>query len=1309
MKQLLSLIGVFGIFAAISTHAVEVSASSETSPAGSSGQTIAVEVTTGGGETFRATGFKIEWTGADLTLTSAVGGNQPFEAPFSGWVVNLGIVAGNSIIVNLNGGAEVIAENQTTTIMNLTFDVAGGIAAGTAVPVTLTALSAGDVDTFTSGGFSIAAAYVASDDGEAGSLVTVVEDSRDNPIDVFANDEVRDPADLTQLQTKTGDGGDVDVVIGSAQELEILRVGVWDDANVNGIIDGGEFTEEYTSATLPVVRALEDPYVWVDGDSAAGQVVRYTPGTDFNGTDTFWYEAVRHVAGVREDVTSVGKVTVTVTPVNDIPQLQTTANSNEGPWHKYTEGDGAVNVFTAVTVLDPDFSYATPQTNYNGAKFYAIIENAQTGDALSYDAAVRSSDITLNGARIIYQATEIGDLFQITGGIRIDLDDARADITPTMIQALVTDLKFENASDAPSDAERLVRVFLDDAPGVEAISHHLFEVDAFLGVDTGATRATLAFMAVEMQVDASVRSITIFGNNSGTGTTVDQYGVLTGDHTTGDSWYNFNQGWGRAEWDVELEFANWADMIAAFPAGAPLRIQLNYWDTTSSFIDLPLTGLPVPPPTAPTATITTPGDDQIQFDWANNTGDPAAGALFVEIEGPEMYDLAEDEFETRKTGGLWDDTTHTFTGLGVGEYWAEIFVGNLLVEGNVSSVPVELAWATGTYEIVLVGTTFEASGTITDTTGPRTDADDLEVQANIVTTGGQWEWYGEIETEFTGSSPWDYTFRLAPVPAGYTHYVIQAYIDRNQNGMADLGEPLGQSTNVTTGGTTYHISLAAQPRSWTRDWSLLGAAYLYVAPVNDPPVNTLRPEITGTAQYGQTLTTTNGTWNDTLDAAPAPAVFTYQWYGTAGALGGEDKQTLDTDNYVGLDIYVQVTATDSGVGQAAVRATASATADSQWVRINKAAQTITFGALANKTFGDADFDLAATASSTLAVSYASSDDTIASIAGATVTIHKAGTVTITASQAGDGNYSPAADAQQDLTIDKADQTITFGALAGKTYGDADFDLAATADSTLAVSYASSDDTVASIAGATVTIHKAGTVTITASQAGNGNYNAAADVPQVLNVAKVALVVAANAGQSKTYGDAEPALFTYTITTGALVGGDTLTGALSRVAGEDVDNYAIQQNDLAASANYTLTYVGANFAVTKADQTITFGALPGKTYGDPTFDLAARADSTLPVSYDSSNPAVATVAGSTVTIHGAGATTITASQAGNGNYNAAADVPQVLNVAKVDLTVTANAGQSKAYGDPEPAEFTYTITTGALVGGDTLSGALNRVA
>ena len=63
------------------------------------------------------------------------------------------------------------------------------------------------------------------------------------------------------------------------------------------------------------------------------------------------------------------------------------------------------------------------------------------------------------------------------------------------------------------------------------------------------------------------------------------------------------------------------------------------------------------------------------------------------------------------------------------------------------------------------------------------------------------------------------------------------------------------------------------------------------------------------------------------------------------------------------------------------------------------------------------------------------------------------------------------------------QTITFGSLSSKTYGDSSFALSATASSGLTVSYASSDTSVATVAGSTVTILKAGTATITASQAG----------------------------------------------------------------------------------------------------------------------------------------------------------------------------------------------------------------------------------
>ena len=87
----------------------------------------------------------------------------------------------------------------------------------------------------------------------------------------------------------------------------------------------------------------------------------------------------------------------------------------------------------------------------------------------------------------------------------------------------------------------------------------------------------------------------------------------------------------------------------------------------------------------------------------------------------------------------------------------------------------------------------------------------------------------------------------------------------------------------------------------------------------------------------------------------------------------------------------------------------------------------------------------------------------------------------------------------------------------------------------------------------------------------------------------------------------------------------------------------------------------NITITKASQTITFNALSAKCSNDAPFALTATASSGLAVTYMSSNTAVATISGNTVTIVGAGSTNITASQAGNGNYFAAADVVQSLTV------------------------------------------------
>jgi hypothetical protein len=124
---------------------------------------------------------------------------------------------------------------------------------------------------------------------------------------------------------------------------------------------------------------------------------------------------------------------------------------------------------------------------------------------------------------------------------------------------------------------------------------------------------------------------------------------------------------------------------------------------------------------------------------------------------------------------------------------------------------------------------------------------------------------------------------------------------------------------------------------------------------------------------------------------------------------------------------------------------------------------------------------------------------VATVAGNTVTIVGAGTTTITANQAGNATFNAAPAVAQVLTVNRANQSITFGALANRTLGDPNFTLSATASSGLAVTYTSSNTAVATVSGNTVTLVGAGTTTITALQAGNTNFNAASNVTQVLTV------------------------------------------------------------------------------------------------------------------------------------------------------------------------------------------------------------------
>ncbi|HEY0320623.1 MAG TPA: Ig-like domain repeat protein, partial [Pyrinomonadaceae bacterium] len=207
------------------------------------------------------------------------------------------------------------------------------------------------------------------------------------------------------------------------------------------------------------------------------------------------------------------------------------------------------------------------------------------------------------------------------------------------------------------------------------------------------------------------------------------------------------------------------------------------------------------------------------------------------------------------------------------------------------------------------------------------------------------------------------------------------------------------------------------------------------------------------------------------------------------------------------------------------------------LQVNKATPTITFNPPLAKTFGDPDFIVTASINALTGGPVnlsATGQCTLTNTGTGQETVHLtgAGACNITASRAADTNYNAPPDVVRNITIGKSNQTITFGALAGKTFGNPDFTISATASSGLPVAFAASGPcTVSGTGTGTVHLTGAGTCSITASQGGNGNYNAASDVVQQFNVAQAATTTSltssvnpSNVGQNVT--------FTATVSSGA---------------------------------------------------------------------------------------------------------------------------------------------------------------------------------
>lgn len=279
------------------------------------------------------------------------------------------------------------------------------------------------------------------------------------------------------------------------------------------------------------------------------------------------------------------------------------------------------------------------------------------------------------------------------------------------------------------------------------------------------------------------------------------------------------------------------------------------------------------------------------------------------------------------------------------------------------------------------------------------------------------------------------------------------------------------------------------------------------------------------------------------------------------------------------------------------------------------------------------------------------------------------------------------------------QPFIFNPLPNKTYGDADFNAGViSSNTTTPISYTSSNTAVAVIVGTDIRIVGTGTTDITASQATDGFYPAVS-VTQSLVVNKADLTIKAD-DKVKPEGFPNPDL---TITYSGFVKGEnqsvltkavtvTTTATVSSPAG----TYPITVSG-ATAVNYNLIFEpGTLTVVPRKSQTITFNALPAKTYGNGDFVInASSTNTTIPITYTSSNTAVATITGNSIHITGAGTAVITASQAGSDLYYPATDATQTLVVNKANLTIKAT-DTTRMQGASNPS---FTITYTGFVNGE----------
>jgi Bacterial Ig-like domain (group 3)/MBG domain (YGX type) len=295
---------------------------------------------------------------------------------------------------------------------------------------------------------------------------------------------------------------------------------------------------------------------------------------------------------------------------------------------------------------------------------------------------------------------------------------------------------------------------------------------------------------------------------------------------------------------------------------------------------------------------------------------------------------------------------------------------------------------------------------------------------------------------------------------------------------------------------------------------------------------------------------------------------------TASGMGASfNNLIITTTGNNTLSVNLPITGVGANIQPAALTASAA-------IDIMEQAQTITFGPLPNRPFGTAAFNVSATASSGLTVTFVSTTPTVCTVSGSTVSLVSAGTCTIHATQGGNTTFAAATPANASFTVAMVAPTISF-TVPNQSYGAAAVSVSASSNSTGVFTYTVTSGQ-AIVSGSTLTLTGIGTVTLQASEAADVNYTTGTKTANFI-VAATGLQVTAN-NATRLYGAANP-MFTGTVlgAKSSDIFSESFTTTATPIS--PVGSYVIVPTASGANVgDYTVTTADGALTVTQAPTT-----------------------------------------------------------------------------------------------------------------------------